>query len=347
MRFQSSTPSSGWKNAVDRLDLAAPGTRRLAEPQLVERADRQRVEQAVREPRSASGRNARVARTRARWRARRFGQLVERRVVAAGEHRPAEVRGRVRGSRSTRPSSGSGRRCRACAPCSRRRRAARSVSTDHVRGLDRLELQRRFGDDAGEAHAARRRPEHVGSVSGPTASDAAGRRDELQPLDVVAEAIRGGTCRGCRRRSRRRRSRSACRARPSGTSRAGRARASACRGSTPASTVHRPFSRSTLEDAVHVGEAQHRRRPRSARRRRSCGRARARARRAVRRRSSRATTSSTRRGCRHRARGRGGAAPAGEQLGRRAERVSHPCARPPRTSRPRRRRWRAASGRRG
>ena len=37
---------------------------------------------------------------------------------------------------------------------------------DHLRGLDRLELECRLGDDAGETHAARRRPEHLRVVVG-------------------------------------------------------------------------------------------------------------------------------------------------------------------------------------
>ena len=102
---------------------------RLAEPHLVERASGVEVDEPGRHHRRRD-RERRRHRTGARARAWRLGQLVERRVVAASEDRRAPSTCRARCSRSTRPSSGSGRRARSCWPSGRRGRAQRSSSTE-------------------------------------------------------------------------------------------------------------------------------------------------------------------------------------------------------------------------
>ena len=98
--------SSGWKNGGDRLDAPAllPGA--LRNHTSLNAADREAVEQPVGHPRG--GERACAARTRRAWRAAAGRQLVERGVVAAEEDRAAEGRAAVPGSRSRRPSSGSG-----------------------------------------------------------------------------------------------------------------------------------------------------------------------------------------------------------------------------------------------
>ena len=154
--------------------------------------------------------------------------------------------------------------------------SARSVSTHDARRLDRLELQRRLGDDAGEAHAARRRPEHV-VVVGIDGERAARGRGDASCARRSRRTSRAGTCRGCRRRSRRRPSRSACRARPSGTSRAGRStRMQRLDAHAALDGARCPSSTSSSRTRSRLRAATRRRRPRSARRRRSCGRGRAR-----------------------------------------------------------------------
>ncbi len=120
-RFQSRTPSSGKKNGLMPSTWRRRRARRLAEPHLVEGLDAQQVDEAVRQPRRRTEQCARRV-LPAPSRVRRSADVVERGVVAAGQHRAAEVTDRWRGSRSTRPSSGSRDRRRACAPCSRRRR---------------------------------------------------------------------------------------------------------------------------------------------------------------------------------------------------------------------------------
>ena len=142
----------------DRLDLVAALARRLAEPELVERADRERVEQPFGVQRGA--RRTRARRERTRGGALRGRQVVERGVVAARQHRSAEVRA---AGEAVDPRDGV---AVALVAVEHPRHAVVDVDgafgvDDHVRGLDRLELQRRLGDDAGEAHAAGGRPEHV------------------------------------------------------------------------------------------------------------------------------------------------------------------------------------------
>ena len=57
----------------------------------------------------------------------------------------------------------------------------------HVRGVDRLQLQRRLGDDPGEPHPAGRCREDIRIRVGPDRQHAVRRSDELHLLDVVAE----------------------------------------------------------------------------------------------------------------------------------------------------------------
>ena len=230
MRFQPRTPSSGKKNGLMPSTWRRGSARRLAEPHLVERARR---ESRLISPFGIHG-GAPSSVRGAYWRAVArcdARQLVERRVVAARQHRAAEVTRRSPCSRSTRPSSGTRGRRRACAPCSRRRSSARSVShtiRDVSTGCSRIV--------ASVMTPVRPMPPAVaqnasGVPSGSSVVDAVGGRDDLASARRSRRTSRGGTCRGCRRRSRRRPSRSSCRARPSGTSRAAAARAGACRGS--------------------------------------------------------------------------------------------------------------------
>ena len=58
-------------------------------------------------------------------------------------------------------------------------------------GLDRLELERRLGDDAGEAHAARGRPERVGvGVGIERARAALGRDDRMRSTESANDPWR-------------------------------------------------------------------------------------------------------------------------------------------------------------
>src|SRR4029078_10487620 len=73
----------------DALELTPTFAWRLAEPQLVERADRERVEQTVGDPR----RGAQVCTRREVARMCSLGgrEIAERGVIAAGQHRPAQL----------------------------------------------------------------------------------------------------------------------------------------------------------------------------------------------------------------------------------------------------------------
>ena len=185
MRFHPRTPSSGWKNCVSVWISPRRSRGWSAEPHLVERADRQRVQQRFRHHFGALA-ISRGANSRA-WRTLLRRQLVERRVVAACQHRPAELPPL---REAVDPRDGVPV---AVVAVEHARHAVVDVCGSfgvdgHVRGLDRLQLQRRLGDDPGEPHAARGRPERVGVGVRVDGDRAVRGGDELHPLDGVAEA---------------------------------------------------------------------------------------------------------------------------------------------------------------
>ncbi len=173
---------------------------RVAEPELVERGHRHRVEQSTggsdRYPQEGPGDELSC---RFGTSAQTPGQILQAGMVAAGEHRPAQsVTGRL-----------------TVDPC--HRVAVVTVPGEHllhhrveiggsfgvdqqVAGLDRDHLDGRVGDDAGEAHAPRCRPEQRrirlgGHPSGPGGGHQ-GHLEDVRteaPVDVVVLAVDVGS----------------------------------------------------------------------------------------------------------------------------------------------------------
>ena len=308
------------EEAGDALDLVLAAPRRLAEPDLVEGSDRQRVEQTVRATTAVRGAGPRGENCRGA-RAVRLGHLVEARVIAACEHRSSELL-------ATRETVDPRDRVPVAVVALEHARHAvvdvgRAFGVDvDVRGLDRLELERRLGHDAGQAHAARGRPEGV--VVGRDGERARARAWRSSCVPPNRRTTRGGTCRGCRTRWRRRRSRAGCPGPPSGTSRAAGTPAAASRGSRPPRSCRCPSRRRPPGCGRGRCTARPPRR-RSAPRRRSCDRARAPRSRRARAAASRATRSTTSLGAArlpHVGAARRGAAPAGQDLAVRGD-VDH------------------------
>ena len=113
-------------------------------------------------------------------------QPVERGVVAAQQHRPAQRRS---AGQTVDPRDGVAVRVVATAePGHGVVEVGRPLGVDgDVRGLDRDQAERRLGDDAGETHAAGCCPEELGVVVGPDLVHAL-RRAQRDALHVVCEA---------------------------------------------------------------------------------------------------------------------------------------------------------------
>ena len=191
--------------------LAGPVPGRLAEPELVEGADGQRVEQAARRGRAGSGPAVRGAKARApvgtrRRRCGRSSSLAWSPRVSTDRPEPAPA---ATGSRSTPPSSGSGRRRSSI-------RAMHVVEVGGPLGVDQhvavstgIICRVASSDDAGEAHAAGGGPEHVGvgsrrdHVRSPVGVTSVMARtwEQKRAVDVVVLAVDVGGD-GARRRSR-------------------------------------------------------------------------------------------------------------------------------------------------
>ena len=205
-------------------------------------------------------------------------QFVEGRVVAAGQHPATEV---AAGRETVHPRDGV---------------AVVVVAFEHLRhavvdvvrafrvahdprGLDRRQLERGFGDDAGEAHAAARRPERVRVGVGFEHARAAGGRDDAHAFDVVGERAMAELAVdvGCDRAADRDEARAGDHHREptEGEQRAQQA----CRGSRRSRRSPCP-SRRRSRARCRGWCTTTRRRRRSARRRRTNGRGRARSRRA-------------------------------------------------------------------
>ena len=184
-RFQSRTPSSGKKNGLMPSTCRRRVPRRLAVPDLVEGLDAQQVDQAVRQPRRRR-RAACAARMHVRSCVPRRGRSSSVGVVAAGQHRPPEV---TAGREAVDPRH---RVLVVVVAVEHARHAVvdvgRAFGVAHdPRRLDRLQLERRVGDDAGETHAAARRPERLRVGVGIERARALRRGDDPHPLDVVGE----------------------------------------------------------------------------------------------------------------------------------------------------------------
>ncbi|GGT30858.1 hypothetical protein GCM10010254_59300 [Streptomyces chromofuscus] len=177
----------GMEEGGQRLEPAGTRAGRLAEPQFVEQPHRPAAQQTVRQDVGRGGQAGGAERQGVPTRARAAAQCLQGRVVAAGEDRAAR---RAAAGEQVDPGD------RVGVVVIGGRDAGHQVVEvvgalgvdQHPGRLDRLEPQRRRQDDAGEAHAARRRVEQRRVLA--DGLDAAVGGEEFQGRYVAAEGAR-------------------------------------------------------------------------------------------------------------------------------------------------------------